>query len=424
MIWKAEAEFLRFDQNKSWREIVEKMRGQFPALTDEKIKNKIRTYIRQTPRYKAERKKDRGLPNDRSFSINLDGTRKYEIIQQVENGKDLTPEDVMEIHGLDNKVWEIVSFRVNYWNTQGSENEIHTMAQSKLTVRPLKPGELTFAAEKEWFESFNSKYKPKRVNLLRQPEEGHLLEVNIADPHFGKLSWAGESGENYDYKIATKRHNKVIDDFYNRARDRSIEKIIYPVGGDFFNSDTPTNTTTKGTHQDNDLRWRKMYELGKELVISSVDKLADIAPVEVFYVAGNHDEQITFYLLHMLDAFFRNDKNIKVVTNSTPRYYVEWHNNLIGFTHGDEGKKRIGQVMQVEAREAWGRTQYHEMHAEHLHKEMVVDEDGGVIMRRMTTFCGADYWHVKNGYVGNVKKAQAFLYKQQTGLFEIWNSTV
>ena len=96
----------------------------------------------------------------------------------------------------------------------------------------------------------------------------------------------------------------------------------------------------------------------------------------------------------------------------------------MGFTHGDKEKNRIGGLMQIEAREAWGRTKYHEIHTGHWHSEQITKESGGVIIRSLSSFTGSDLWHNESGYVGAIKKCQSFLWDKNKGLKSIIVSTI
>ena len=175
-----------------------------------------------------------------------------------------------------------------------------------------------------------------------------MLEVPIVDLHLAKLAWAPETGENYDIKIAEKRFMDVICDIVERAQHYEFEQVVFPIGNDFFNYDSVDGATTKGTPQDNDSRWAKMFLKGRELLITAVDLLSQIAPVKVFQIPGNHDYQASWYAIVCLHDWFRNDENVTVDISPKSRKYVEFGKCLIGFTHGDKEKKRIFGNMQVE----------------------------------------------------------------------------
>lgn len=124
--------------------------------------------------------------------------------------------------------------------------------------------------------------------------------------------------------------------------------------------------------------------------------------------------QVSFYALHYLYAFFHNDDMVSVDRSPMGRKYIEYGINLMGFGHGDEEKKRIHQLMQIEEREAWGRTYSHEWFLGHFHKQMVNDESG-VTARYLASPTGTDAWHYTEGFVGAMRQAQVFVRNKYSG---------
>ena len=59
--------------------------------------------------------------------------------------------------------------------------------------------------------------------------------------------------------------------------------------------------------------------------------------------------------------------------------------------------------------DVWGRTLYRELHLGHLHKEVTVDDDSGMITRRIGSPCATDNWHYQNRFVGATKKTSNIL---------------
>lgn len=419
--WVKEAERLKFDEGKSWGQTARTIWKYFPHLTEHQVFEKVRRRLRESPRYKPV---EAEAEHKGSIEYKSDGTMVYDKIIEICENEDMTPEFMLKAHGLDVEKWKIISYRNNFWHSQIRGGKRLVMYQSKITVKPYEDNEISLETAKRVFRELQSEYKPKKVNYIK-PSKPRLLEVNIADLHLGKLAWRGECGEDYDFKIATERFNYAIDDIVSRAKN--IEKIIFPIGNDFFNSDTVNSTTTKGTIQTNDLRWQKMYKVGCGLLTDAVDKLRQVAPIECFYVSSNHDKMTSFYATLHLGAFFHNVKGVDINTSALYRKYIEYYNTLIGFSHGAEEGKRIHKLMQTEAREAWGRTKYHEFHLAHIHSEKAVEsiaEDGGLIIRYVSSVTGTDSWHSESGFVGAVKKAQNFIYDREKGLVEILNTVV
>lgn len=277
----------------------------------------------------------------------------------------------------------------------------------------------------DYFENFAKTYKRPHVKKLVDTKSDRMLEVSIVDLHLSKMAWAPETGENYDSKIAESRFMQVIYDVIQRTRDRKWEKIIFPIGNDFFNFDNVLGATTKGTIQDNDSRLHKMYYVGTELIVKAIDLLHHElkSPVFAFLVPGNHDSLISFFLTHFVWGWFRNNPNITVDSNPMTRKYVEFGKNLIGFTHLDKEKKRIEGNMQVEQPQAWGRTKYREWHGAHLHSEQV-REVNGIKIRNLSSITATDAWHFESGYTGAIACSQTFVWHKEKGLEEILYTTI
>ena len=87
------------------------------------------------------------------------------------------------------------------------------------------------------------------------------MEFAPFDLHWGKLAWDEESGENYDMDLAAEALNKSIDYTIEMASKFPITKIIFPFGQDFFQTDNEQGTTTAGTQQDTDSRFKKIFKV-------------------------------------------------------------------------------------------------------------------------------------------------------------------
>lgn len=269
----------------------------------------------------------------------------------------------------------------------------------------------------EHFSDFEDRYSGPMIPMHKEKESDLMLEVPIVDLHLAKLCWEPETGENFDRNVAEKRFMKVIYDVIQRIEDKEFEKILFPVGNDFFNFDDIEGNTTLGTRQDNDSRWQKMFAVGIELLIKGIEVLAQKAPVDVFVVPGNHDKQTSFYAMFTLFHRYHNTPTIEVDTSPKARKYREFGNCLIGFSHMDKEKSRIYGNMQVEAKKAWGRTKYHEWHGAHLHSEQV-KEKHGIIVRNLSSVTAKDAWHYEKGYM-SMPKSQSFIWDKETGLKNI-----
>lgn len=366
-----------------------------------------------------------------SVEYRKDGTIISQKFIQVRDGQDMTPEFIMTAHGLDPALWEVVSYKNNYWNTQITGGEKQISYQSKVTVKPKTNG-LDLAEIDKHFKELDRTFKPDTV--LPATQKGDLMtEVNIADLHLSRLCWHGDTGVNYDYKIARSVYRQIISDVYHELKGKPIEYILFPIGNDLVNSDTPEKTTTAGTPQSTDIRWQKMINVTTEMVIAGIETLKKIAPIKAFYVSSNHDEETTYGIVNTIKAWFRQDDRVTVDNDAISRKYHLYGNTLIGYSHGNNEKPKKGTkdnpcklaaLVPVEARTMWAKAKYCEVHAAHLHSEHATEEINGVIVRRISSPTAGDTWTYESGYVGAVRKAQTFIYDKELGLTQIINTPV
>ena len=255
----------------------------------------------------------------------------------------------------------------------------------------------------------------------RGKKKEFLFVPSIMDPHFGKLCWGMETGwENYDVKIASQLVLEAAADLVRKASAYDFREILFPVGNDFFHVDNSDNTTRKGTPQDVDGRWFKAYQGGREVIMQVIAALADIAPVRVVIVRGNHDEDRILTLGDCLEVAFRNEKWITVDTGQTMRKYHAFGTTLLGLEHGILKLQRLLGMMQIEAREQWGRAQHCEWICGHLHhkREVLyqpVSEERGIRVRTIPSLTSSDFWHANAGYVGSLRAAEGLVYHDRLG---------
>ena len=113
-----------------------------------------------------------------------------------------------------------------------------------------------------------------------------MFELPIQDLHLGKYSTSDIVSESYNTEKAKECFNRVIDESIERLKNTPIEKILFPVGNDFWNFDTASNTTTGGTPQDSDRKYQTLFKEGVQLLIDGISRLSSElkAPIDVFCI--------------------------------------------------------------------------------------------------------------------------------------------
>lgn len=414
--WKKEAERLKFDQGKSWTETADVIRRKyFPGLTSQQAVEKVRTALRASARYQQPIK-----PTQSRQELKPDGSFVSDRVIEICEGEQLTPSLLLEKHNLVPALWTVSSYTNNYWHSQVKGGKQLVMYQSKVTAKPNAKGLSLDEIDRHY-----ATLDAKPITVTYNPQGKYDAEVNIADLHLGKLCWHGDTGNNFDYKIARDVFYQIINDIAGELKKQPLDSILFVWANDFFNSDTITKTTTGGTPQDTDIRWQKLFDVGVEILVTAILTFAEIAPVTTFYTRSNHDEVTSYHALKYLDAYFRLHNGVTIDTSPKARKYYLLGNTLLGFAHGEkENAKRLSSLMPLEVPELWAKSEYREYHTAHLHSEHAINEINGVIVRRISSPTATDTWHYESGYVGAVRKAQTFLYDKQKGLRAIINTTV
>ncbi len=233
----------------------------------------------------------------------------------------------------------------------------------------------------------------------------------IADPHVGKYAWGQETGDlDYDINIATRLISEASTELLEDGRHRKVGRRAILLLGDYFHYDTPHGQTTKGTPLDRDGRVDKMLEAGSAALFDLIELSAKMGPTEIVLVPGNHDAVLTVALRQILTSYFRNDVRVTIDAFKTTRKYITHGKCLLGMTHGDKAKKRLGELMAAEVPQLWGQSTYREIHTGHLHGEAEVQTVAGVVIRTAPALCPPDGWHAQEGFIGKPRGMQAFYY--------------
>ena len=259
-------------------------------------------------------------------------------------------------------------------------------------------------------------YAPVYPALKREKiKDGHLLVVDPADIHVGKLASSFEIGEAYDNQIAIKRVKEGVQGLLNKSQGFNIDKILFIIGNDILHIDSPKRETTSGTPQDTDGMWYDNFLLAKQLYVDVIEMLLPLADVHVQYDPSNHDYTNGFFLADTLKTWFRNNKNVSFNTSIAHRKYFIYGENLIATTHGDGAKETdLPLLMAQEASKDWGNCPHRYFYTHHIHHKKSRDY-GSVCVESLRSPSGTDSWHARNGYQHSPKAVEAFVHHPKHG---------
>lgn len=239
--------------------------------------------------------------------------------------------------------------------------------------------------------------KKAKIKVSKGLNKDLLCSIPMGDPHVGLLSWAVETGQDFDLKICEQNLVGATERLVDLAPPS--EQCVLINLGDFFHADGPKNETTAGTKLDVDSRYAKVLEVGVRIKISCIDAcLAKFGTVHVKIVKGNHDSQSALALSLILRHHYGN--NPRVVIDRIPQdyQYLEFGKCLLGMTHGNLCKSaKLPGIMAVDMKEAWGRTEYRYWTVGHVHHSSV-EEHPGCLIETHRTLAARDAWTHSSGY--------------------------
>ena len=333
-----------------------------------------------------------------------------------------TVEDLLRHIEADMQRFEIAASEATKWETgdgEGSTLELH-----RVFVR-LKPkaGPSTRECVEAMIQAASKPLRKPLTKSVKAPKRDGLWQVLvIADTHFAKYAWRETTGgDDYDLTIAERLVGEATEELLAMGDTYKPVRRTIALLGDLFHYDTPAGTTTSGTPLERDGRLQKMIAVGCDSLLGAIERSAATVPTDVTIVNGNHDETLTWAFQRIMQERFRNDRRVRIDGRYTGRQYVTHGRNLLGFVHGHRAKRKLPQIMALEAAADWSQCPYREWHTGHFHSQAAewqrpIETLDGVIVRTAPALCPPDDWHSVNGFIGSRQACETFIYSPEGGL--------
>jgi hypothetical protein len=335
-------------------------------------------------------------------------------------------DDLIEACGIDLEVWEIERYVSNKWEV-GAKNaqkeiQVTPLYQIKAWLRRRNPNTFDYHKLREGLIEDMKAHAPVYRTIKHRPvSEPHLLVVDSADPHFGKLATLMEGGGEYNLKVVEERVLEGVEGIVNKARGYPIDRILYITGNDMLHTDNKRRTTTAGTPQDTDGMWYDAAMVAKRTNVKALEGLGLIAPVDVVFNVSNHDEVMGWMLFDAISTWFRNTKHFTFDGSPAHRKYYRYGKNLIGTTHGNGVKPQdLMHYMAHEAPKLWADTTFRYWYYHHVHHMDRIKYRGGKdfvggTVESLRSPSEADSWHHQKGFCGGTKAIEGFLHSKEHG---------
>ncbi len=337
-----------------------------------------------------------------------------------------TVEDLLAHIEADLQRFEVAASEATKWEvaTSDADGTATVTELHRVWVR-LKPrgGPTTLECVASMIDAAKKEIRRIPKKVYRQPKRDGLWQVLVvADCHFGKYAWGRTTGgDDYDLDLAERLVGQAGDELVAVGDSHKPTRRTIAFLGDLFHYDRPDGSTTSGTPLERDGRLQKMISVGCDTLLRIVERSSQSVPTDVVIVNGNHDEVLTWTFQRILSERFRGSKSVRVKEDFTGRQYLTHGRNLLGFAHGHRAKKKLPQIMALEASQHWAKCPYREWHTGHFHSQAAewqrpIETLDGVIVRTAPALCPPDDWHSVNGFIGSRQACETFLYEPDGGL--------
>lgn len=402
----------------TWREVAKEVNQAFDSdLSSNAVKKRYYRIM------KAEKNPKPVNVNQGEYeTLYGDGTVEAQKIVNLSPEEKASPDLVLKKLGYDPFEWELAMMSFSNWQQHTREQETKELYAVKFRIKPrnqqLNPEEMLKIVDKV----FSKKIKPinlPKKEIDKELDKDSVTVLGAVELHLGKEAREFDVGENYNVDIAIERYETIINVLCEEQEYRKSHKLVYGIGNDFINIDTPANTTTRGTPQNGGISSYELFDIALKLQLQSLLTIREkYNEVEVVLVKGNHANQLEYALFRALQQRFINDDVVKFKDDYKDIQAIKMGNTSVFMTHGDSNYKRIIESMSKEFYKIYGNTEYRYILLGHLHHKQKIDELNGFTVFRLSSPSGIDRWHYKERYLGQAGQ-EIFTFSKENGLTDV-----
>lgn len=341
----------------------------------------------------------------------------------------VTRDDLLKKIGLDPDIWSEVEWGATsgiIWvKDQNDEPQEKNVWYVKARFKRIAPA---YAVES--VERLASRL-PK-VKLLTHPPKvrkgaDSFLVIGMADLHFGKRCVDDDSSLNHTETLV----ERMVEEMLTRCCGTQLAAIYLVNLGDLLQIDTEAGTTTRGTNVESVATFTDIYEAAQLSVLRAITRCREAAPTTFITVPGNHDWSSCLHIASCAKQVFANTKGVVVDNCPRPRKYIHRGKNLIGMSHGNNEKPaNLAGIMMAERPAEFASSSSARvflkghLHSKHAARYLETIETGGCCVYTLPSPAAIDSYHDRNGFVGNKRACQGFVFHDEYGLSSIHEVTV
>jgi hypothetical protein len=244
----------------------------------------------------------------------------------------------------------------------------------------------------------------------------HLMAMYpVGDHHMGMLSWAEETGGNYDIDIGERLLSGAMEHLVKATPGCSEAAIL--LLGDFMHYDSMVAVTPTGKNVlDADGRFPKMVRAAIRSIRRMVaTALQHHAKVRLVIEIGNHDLASSIFLMEAMAALYEDEPRVTVDTSPRHYHYFSFGECLVGTHHGHGAKmQELPLIMAADQPELWGTSKFRMWLTGHIHtsKKLSAEDFAGCTVESFRILAPADAWAANKGYRAQRDMKAIVLHKQ------------
>ena len=249
-------------------------------------------------------------------------------------------------------------------------------------------------------ETLKESVKPiKAVSRPLKFENDNICnQYTLTDYHLGMMSWAEETGDDWDLKIA----EDILVKFFEAGISSSPNgnECIFAQIGDFLHWDGLDAVTPASKHVlDADTRFTKLVRVAIRVIRRVIDMLLNkYQKVNVVMAEGNHDPASSVWLRELLYVLYENEPRVIIDTNPDPYYCIVFGKVVLFYHHGHKRSfKTLDSAFVGKFKKEFGNSEFAYGHTGHLHHDKI--ESNLMTLEQHRTLASKDAYASRGGYL-------------------------
>jgi hypothetical protein len=236
----------------------------------------------------------------------------------------------------------------------------------------------------------------------------------ITDYHLGALSWAPETGADWDLEIA----EATLVEWFRQAMAYSpdSETAVFAQISDFLHFDSFDAVTPASKHLlDASGRFPNLVRVAIRVLRQVIAMLlTKHKKVHLIMADANHDPTSQVWIREFFSVMYELDPRITVDTSPSPYNAYEFGKVALFTHHGHKRKPgNVADVFVAQFRELYGRTKYAYAHMGHMH-HLDIKENNLMVVKQHRTLAAPDAYSARGGYISG-RDASVILYHRNFG---------